>query len=238
MGFAWAASERRATTVLCITRLLLPKVTLPLQWFPNSNSQSAKCTSQTPHGQMLLTKAMVRCNFQYCTVEVVTSFSSTHWKISCLYEPLTFMPNGLHDGPINQVACQSCARGEPLTEPRLDWRNLNTDTCWKQVMRCGGNLSEGEEAALCSPLLPLPWSRQALHTLKQSAWMTSSPTAHSRDIILTEYSFVLFILCLCDNQRKSSSVPELTFLTAEFLPSLPLLCAAELFHRKQESCNV
>lgn len=38
----------------------------------------------------------------------------------------------------------------------------------------------------------------------------------------------------CEKQRKSSSVPELPFPTAEFLTSFPLLCADEqqLFHIK------
>lgn len=113
-GFCWGSIRKKTyCPVLYITPLSLPKAMLLLQRFLSSNSQSAKCTSQTPHLQILLSKVIVRCNFPYSIAEVVTSFSSTHWKICCLYEPVTFRPNGLLKESINHVECRSSACGEP-----------------------------------------------------------------------------------------------------------------------------
>ena len=112
-----------------------------------------------------------------------------------------------------------------LWRARLDWRNLNADTCWKQGTHCGENYSR--EKRLFYTLHRYPFhGASKLYTPCGSLPAWPQAPKHTQETILTEHSFVLFILCPRDNQRKSSSDPE-DVLTAEFVPSLPLLYAAE-----------
>lgn len=84
----------------------------------------------------------------------------------------------------------------------------------------------------CSALSTAALSEEQSGCMHPKALHLHHLTARSTDITLTAQFCALYSLTLV--KRKSSSVPELPFPTAEFLTSFPLLCADEqqLFHVK------
>lgn len=159
-------------------------------------------------------------------------FLPPHRKSSCLYRPTLSSPKGF----INQAVHQSALPTECFFwSPHQTGTTIRLRLCHlleASSLNAGWGKNYPREELLCTLLCCPLCGAVRLHAPKSS----SSASPHSMLHGHHPNSTVLCSLFVdpCEKQRKSSSVPELPFPTAELLTSFPLLCADEqqLFHAK------